>query len=69
MIVGAESHIHLYEQGGISTIGGVYSHTVPNEKDGTMDLGKVEAAIREPGDIHSPITRLICIENTHARYT
>lgn len=65
-IIGSESHIHLYEQGGISTIGNVYSHIVPNERDGTMDLGKVEAAIRISDDFHIPRTELICIENTHA---
>ncbi|BFI28388.1 threonine aldolase [Marchantia polymorpha subsp. ruderalis] len=66
VIIGSESHIHVYEQGGISTLGGVYPHVVPNEVDGTMDLRKVEAAIR-PNDEHFPISRLICIENTHNR--
>lgn len=64
-IIGSKSHIHLYEQGGISTLGNVYSHIVPNEIDGTMDLGKIEEAIRED-DIHFPKTQVICIENTHA---
>ncbi|KAL3698039.1 hypothetical protein R1sor_012115 [Riccia sorocarpa] len=66
VILGSESHIHYYEQGGISTLGGVYSHVVPNESDGTMDLRKVETAIR-PDDDHFASTRLICIENTHNR--
>ncbi|KAI5073355.1 hypothetical protein GOP47_0011368 [Adiantum capillus-veneris] len=66
-IIGSESHIHLYEQGGISTLGHVYSHIVPNETDGTMDLTKVEAAIRA-NDVHFPTTRLICIENTHGSF-
>eukprot|EP00850_Spirogloea_muscicola_P005072 SM000022S07286 [mRNA] locus=s22:917440:919941:- [translate_table: standard] len=66
-ILGSESHIHWYEQGGIATLGGVHSRTVPNKADGTMDLKKVEAAIRPPGDEHFPITRVICIENTHNR--
>ncbi|KAL2644803.1 hypothetical protein R1flu_012390 [Riccia fluitans] len=66
VILGSESHIHYYEQGGISTLGGVYSHVIPNERDGTMDIRKVEAAIR-PDDDHFASTRLICIENTHNR--
>ncbi|MCO5582883.1 hypothetical protein L7F22_036784 [Adiantum nelumboides] len=66
-IIGSESHIHLYEQGGISTLGHVYSHILPNETDGTLDLAKVEAAIRAK-DVHFPTTRLICIENTHGSF-
>lgn len=66
-ILGADSHIHFYEQGGISSLGGVHPRTVPNKPDGTMDLRRVEQAIRKQDD-HYPITRLICIENTHNRY-
>jgi len=68
VILGTESHISVYEQGGISTLGGVHPRTVPNNSDGTMDLSKLEAAIRYELDDHLPITRLICLENTQARY-
>lgn len=67
VIIGEESHIMHYEQGGISTLGGVHPRTVPNNADGTFDLKKVEAAIRYELDDHFPITRLICLENTQAR--
>lgn len=67
-ILGDESHISVYEQGGMSTLGGVHPRTVPNNPDGTMDLSKLEAAIRYELDDHLPITRLICLENTQARY-
>jgi len=63
LILGDHSHIFLHEQGGSAVLGGVHSRTIPNELDGTLDLTKVEAAIRS-GDIHEPVTRLICIENT-----
>lgn len=66
--MGSESHIHVAEQGGMSTLGGVHPRTLPNQADGTIDLRKVEAAIRPPNDDHYPITRLICIENSQARY-
>lgn len=67
VILGDNSHIHIYENGGISTIGGVHPRTVKNNKDGTMDIDLIEAAIRDPKfDICFPITRLICLENTHA---
>ncbi|KAI8005905.1 putative low-specificity L-threonine aldolase 1 [Camellia lanceoleosa] len=67
VILGDNSHIHIYENGGISTIGGVHPRTVKNNKDGTMDIDLIEAAIRDPRmAICYPITRLICLENTHA---
>ncbi|KAM4108796.1 hypothetical protein ACB094_03G072400 [Castanea mollissima] len=67
VVLGNNSHIHIYENGGISTIGGVHPRTVKNNEDGTMDIDLIEAAIRDPrGALVYPITRLICLENTHA---
>ncbi|XAR53581.1 L-threonine aldolase [Bertholletia excelsa] len=67
VILGDNSHIHIYENGGISTIGGVHPRTVKNNKDGTMDIDLIKAAIRDPRmEICYPTTRLICLENTHA---
>ncbi|KAL6977002.1 putative low-specificity L-threonine aldolase 1 [Sarracenia purpurea var. burkii] len=67
VILGDYSHIHIYENGGISTIGGVHPRTVKNKKDGSMDIDLIEAAIRDPRmEICYPTTRLICLENTHA---
>lgn len=68
VILGDNCHIHIYENGGISTIGGVHPRSVRNNKDGTMDLDLIEAAIRDPrGEIVYPTTRLICLENSHAK--
>jgi threonine aldolase len=65
-IIGHLAHTFLYEAGASAGLGGLHPHTVPNQPDGTLDLGDVEAAIR--GDnIHFPRTRLICLENTHNR--
>lgn len=67
VILGDNCHIHVYENGGISTIGGVHPRTVKNKLDGTMDIAEIEAAIRHPdGELYYPSTRLICLENTHA---
>ncbi|THU44989.1 hypothetical protein C4D60_Mb02t13160 [Musa balbisiana] len=67
VILGDNSHIHIYENGGISSIGGVHPRTVKNNPDGTMDIDRIEAAIRHPdGALYYPTTRLICLENTHA---
>ncbi|KAE9619049.1 hypothetical protein Lal_00047943 [Lupinus albus] len=67
VILGDNCHIYIYENGGISTIGGVHPRTVKNNDDGTMDIDLIEAAIRDPmGAIVYPTTRLICLENSHA---
>jgi threonine aldolase len=66
LILGDQAHIFYYEVGGMSALGGIVPHTVTNQRDGTMRLEDIEAAIR--GDnIHYPRTRLICLENTHNR--
>jgi threonine aldolase len=65
-ILGDGSHIFLNEAGGISALGGIFPHTIPNQPDGTLDLSDIEAAIRGE-NIHFPRTRLVCLENTHNR--
>jgi len=66
MILGDQSHIFYYEQGGSAAIGGIHPRTVKNHKNGTLDLNEVESAIR--GDnIHFPRSRLLVLENTHNR--
>jgi len=64
IIVGNNSHIFLFEQGGAAQFGGVSIHTVQNLEDGTMILEDIKNAIRDD-DIHEPSTELIAIENTH----
>lgn len=64
ILLGDSSHMFLYEQGGVSQIGGVFPRTLPNAADGTIRLDMIESAIR--GDnIHFPVTSLISVENTH----
>ena len=66
VIVGNKAHTFLFEAGGISVLGGVHSCQLPNQPDGSLALEDIEVAIR-PDDPHDPITRLICLENTHNR--
>lgn len=66
VILGHFSHTFLYEAGGISALGGIHPRTIPNQDDGKLKLEDIEAAIR-PDNPHFPISRLICIENTHNR--
>ena len=65
-ILGNKSHTYLYEAGGISALGGVHSCQLPNQPDGTLLLEDISAAIRS-ADAHQPISRLVCLENTHNR--
>lgn len=68
VILGDNCHIHVYENGGIATIGGVHPRTLKNNDDGTIDIDLIEAAIRDPrGELLYPTTQLICLENTHAK--
>ena len=65
VIADSRAHIVLYEVGGAAAIAGVQVRTIECE-DGIPDAEMVAAAVREP-DIHNPVTRLLCIENTHNR--
>ncbi len=66
VIIGQLNHSFLYEAGGMSVLGGVHSYQLKNQPDGSLLPADVEAAIR-PDDPHDPITRLVCLENTHNR--
>lgn len=63
VILAADSHIFIYETGGLSTIAGVQARTI-KAINGQMPVAEIVSAIRED-DIHCPQTALICLENTH----
>jgi len=63
-ILGNKSHTFTYEAGGISAFGGIHSHQLHNEEDGTIDIKSIKNAIRYD-NIHFPKTSLISLENTH----
>jgi threonine aldolase len=63
VIVGNRSHIYLNEVGGMAALGGIQPCPVQNQPDGTLALEEILASIRTE-DVHHPITRLICLENT-----
>ncbi|XP_071960828.1 uncharacterized protein [Antedon mediterranea] len=63
VILGDQSHIFIWEQGGISQLAGVHPRTVKNKDDGTFDIKEAESKIRSD-DVHLTVTRLICVENT-----
>jgi len=66
MILGDQSHMFVYEQGGSAALGGIHPRSLENKPDGTIALEDIEAAIR-PDNVHFPRTKLIVLENTHNR--
>lgn len=63
VIVGNQSHIYLNEAGGMAALGGIQACPIQNQPDGTLALENIRASIRTE-DVHHPITRLVCLENT-----
>lgn len=66
VIIGHKNHSFLFEAGGLSALGGIHSCQLQNQPDGSILPSDIESAIR-PDDPHDPITRLVCLENTHNR--
>ncbi len=64
-IAGQMAHCYRWEGGGAAAFGGIQPQPIDFEQDGTLDLAKVEAAIK-PDDSHYSRTRLVCLENTQA---
>jgi threonine aldolase len=64
-IVGQMAHTYHYEAGGAAVLGSIQPQPIDFEPDGTLDLAKVEQAIK-PDDVHFARTRLLCLENTQA---
>lgn len=57
------AHVYNYEGGGVSFNSGVSCRLIDGHR-GMMSAGQVEAAINPPDFYHSPLTTLVCIENT-----
>ncbi|WP_149275579.1 threonine aldolase family protein [Pareuzebyella sediminis] len=57
------AHVYNYEGGGVSFNSGVSCKLVDGYR-GTMTAEQVEHAVNPPDFYHSPLTSLVCIENT-----
>jgi len=63
IILSDRCHIVCHEAGAAAVLSGVQLRCLPVQ-NGQMNLVQIEAAIRkDPSDIHSPRTALICLEN------
>ena len=65
ILLGNKSLIFVYEAGGTSVFGGIHSHQLKNNDDGTIDLNEIIHGIRNANDSHHPVSKLLCLENTH----
>jgi threonine aldolase len=65
VIMDRESHIFRYEVGAAAVVSGAQFNPLDGD-GGVLTAVQVEAAIR-PDDIHQPVTKLLCLENTHNR--
>ena len=66
-IMGKRGHTFLFEAGGMSALGGVMAAQIPNQPDGTLLLDDIRDALRDIGDPHHPISKLVILENTQNR--
>ncbi len=57
------AHVYNYEGGGVSFNSGVSCKLVDGDR-GMMTAAQVEEAINPPDFYHSPLTSLVCVENT-----
>jgi threonine aldolase len=64
LIVGKQAHIFQFEAGAASVLGGISMNQVQVQPDGTLKLDEIEASIRDVTNVHHPLTRLVCLENT-----
>lgn len=65
VIIEATSHPYNFEGGGGAVLSGIQFYCLRGVR-GILDASQIEEAIR-PDDHHFPVTRLICLENTHNR--
>ena len=65
VIIEASSHPYNFEGGAGAALSGIQFQCLKGVR-GILDAPQIEEAIR-PADHHFPVTKLICLENTHNR--
>ena len=66
VIAGKEHHVVIDEAAGHAVIVGASARTLEDRADGTLDPAAIDAAFRDPTDVHEPLSGLVTLENTHA---
>lgn len=54
-ILGNKSHINVYEQGGLSVIGGIFPRIVNNLADGSMEIKEILEQIPDKNIHYCPV--------------
>ncbi len=67
VVMGDKAHMFWNESAGVAGLAGAQPRLLPNDPQGRIDPGDLEAAIRPRGNIHFPPTTMVCLENTHNR--
>jgi threonine aldolase len=65
VIIEASSHLYNFEGGASAALSGIQFQCLKGVR-GILEVSQIEEAIR-PTDHHFPVTRLVCLENTHNR--
>ena len=66
IIIGSGSHINLWEGGNASSIGGIHTRQVEEDKNTAQLLeDDILDCVRNGIDDHWPVTSLLCLENSH----
>ena len=66
VILGSASHVWLWEQHGLSSLGGLALHPLPNDpRTGELHIPDIIGAIH-PLDDHLPISRMVVLENSQS---
>src|SRR6188508_2347305 len=66
VIAGRAHHLVIDEAAGHAVIVGASARSLEDQADGTLDLHAIDAAFRDPNDVHEPLSGLVTLENTHA---
>lgn len=65
VIIETSSHPYNFEGGAGAALSGIQFHCMKGVR-GILEASQIEEAIR-PEDHHFPVTKLVCLENTHNR--
>jgi threonine aldolase len=66
LLCDSTSHVYLWEGGAPAALSGVTTRMIDGNL-GVLTVQDLEGKLHPPDDIHSPTSRLVCLENTHNR--
>ncbi|MBN2377952.1 MAG: low-specificity L-threonine aldolase [Sedimentisphaerales bacterium] len=65
IVTESQSHCYYYESGGPAALSGVMCQLIAGQR-GIFTADDLRASLR-PSNMHLPVTKLVCVENTHNR--